>query len=101
MTRKYKPLAQEEGDPSGPIVLHGSYQVELLAGGSSQTVLHNPQRSPHNYHRKEFTEQFDLLQRFFGKLSALNRAVNRIRFLKRQLADVQKRLEDGEKLTCH
>ncbi|MER9158400.1 hypothetical protein [Mesorhizobium sp. M0778] len=96
--RKYKPLAQEDGDLSGPMVAPGSYKVELQAGGKSQTVGLTIVKDPRiTTTEKDFAEQFDLLQRLFDKLSALNRAVNRIRLLKRQLANVQKRLDDGDK----
>lgn len=94
--QKYKPLAPKREDPSGPAVVPGSYKVELQANGKSQTAGFTVVKD----HRiatteKEFAEQFEFLQRLFGKLSALNQAVNHIRLLKRQLADVQKRLDDS------
>ncbi|RNJ42616.1 glycosyl hydrolase [Mesorhizobium erdmanii] len=96
--QKYKPLAPEAEDPSGPAVVPGSYKVELQANGKSQTVGLTIVKDPRiATTEKEFAEQFELSQRLFGKLSALNQAVNRIRLLKRQLADVQKRLDDSDK----
>ncbi|MER9242950.1 hypothetical protein [Mesorhizobium sp. M0633] len=98
MIQKYKPLAPEGEDPSGPAVVPGRYKVELQADGKCQTVGFTIVNDPRiATTEKEFAEQFELLQRLFGKLSALNQAVNRIRLLKRQLADVQKRLDDGDK----
>lgn len=95
--QKYKPLASEPEDPSGPAVVPGSYKVELQANGKSQTVGFTVVKDPRiATTEKEFAEQFELLQRLFGKLSALNQAVNHIRLLKRQLADVQKRLDDSD-----
>lgn len=95
--QKYKPLAPKREDPSGPAVVPGSYKVELEANGKSQTVGFTIVKDPRiATTEKEFAEQFELLQRLFGKLSALNQAVNHIRLLKRQLADVQKRLDESD-----
>ncbi|MES0007823.1 hypothetical protein NKJ64_22040 [Mesorhizobium sp. M0062] len=96
--QKYKPLAQEGGDPSGPMVVPGSYKVELQAGGKSQTAGFTILKDPRiTTTEKQFAEQFELLQRLFGKLSMLNQAVIRIRLLKRQLTDAQKRLSDCDR----
>ncbi|WP_210213734.1 sialidase family protein [Mesorhizobium sp. M4A.F.Ca.ET.022.05.2.1] len=96
--RKYKPLAQDDGDLSGPTVAPGGYKVELQVDGKSQTVGFTVIKDPRIAATdKDFAEQLALLQRLFGMLSALNHAVNRIRLLKRQLADVRKRLGDSDK----
>ncbi|PWJ84345.1 photosystem II stability/assembly factor-like uncharacterized protein [Mesorhizobium loti] len=95
--QKYKPLAPEREGPSGPAVVPGSYKVELQVNGKSQTVDFTVVKDPRvGTTDKDFAEQFELLQRLVGKLSALNQAVNHIRFLKRRLADVQKRLDDSD-----
>ncbi|MEI9425642.1 hypothetical protein O7A70_31375 [Mesorhizobium sp. Cs1299R1N1] len=92
-TRKYKPLLPEEEDASGPSAVPGNFNVELQVDGSRQTVgltiIKDPRVATTD---KDFAEQFALLQELFDKVSALNQAVNRIRRLKRQLSDVQKRL---------
>ncbi|RUW03108.1 MAG: glycosyl hydrolase [Mesorhizobium sp.] len=96
VTRKYEPLAPG-GDPSGPTVVPGSYKVELQAGGKVQTVDFTVVKDPRiATTEKEFAEQFALLEKLFDMLSALNQAVNRIRLLKRQLADAQKRLGEND-----
>ncbi|MDX8503117.1 hypothetical protein RFM99_32660 [Mesorhizobium sp. VK4C] len=92
-TRKYKPLLPEDADASGPSAVPGSFNVELQVDGIRQTVgltiIKDPRIATTD---KDFAEQFALLQELFGKLSALNQAVNRIRLVKRQLADIQKGL---------
>ncbi|MER9677434.1 hypothetical protein [Mesorhizobium sp. M0208] len=97
-TWKYKPLAPEGEDPSGPAVVPGDFRVELQVGDERQTVGFTVVKDPRIATTDEdFAEQFALLQELFGMLSALNQAVNRMRLLKRQLADVQKRLVGSEK----
>ncbi|WP_210215144.1 hypothetical protein, partial [Mesorhizobium sp. M4B.F.Ca.ET.089.01.1.1] len=71
--------------------------VELQAGGKVQTVDFTVVKDPRiATTEKEFAEQFALLEKLFDMLSALNQAVNRIRLLKRQLADAQKRLGEND-----
>ncbi|WP_206616881.1 MULTISPECIES: hypothetical protein [unclassified Mesorhizobium] len=98
ITRKYEPLALKGDNQSGATVVPGSYKVELQVDGRIQTVDFTVLKDPRIVTTEnEFAEQFALLQRLFGNLSALNQAVNRIRFLRRQLADVQRRLDDSGK----
>ncbi|OWK20859.1 hypothetical protein AJ88_24865 [Mesorhizobium amorphae CCBAU 01583] len=88
-----------EGDgPIGPAVVPGSYKVELQGRGKSQSVGFTVVKDSRiSTTEKDFAEQFALLQKLFGMLSALNQTVNHIRLLKRQLADVQERLGDSDK----
>nr|WP_031240675.1 sialidase family protein [Mesorhizobium sp. LNHC220B00] len=96
--RKYKPLTPEEEDLSGPAVAPGSFKVELQVGSESQTVVFTVVKDPRiATTEKDFAEQFALLQELFGMLSEVNQAVNGMRLLKRQLADVQKRLVGSDK----
>lgn len=98
-TRKYKPLAADSDDPSGPAIVPGSYKVQLQTGGADQTVSFSVVKDPRiNTTEKEFTEQSALLQELFGRLSALNQTLNHIRLMKRQMTDVQKRLGDSTPL---
>ncbi len=99
--RKYKPFASSSGDASGPLVVPGSYRVELEIGGERQAAAFAVVKDPNVQATPEvFAAQFALLQLLSGKLSALNAAVNRIRLLKRQLGEVLKRLGDPDK-TLH
>ncbi|MER8543183.1 hypothetical protein NKH17_27935 [Mesorhizobium sp. M1334] len=97
--RKYKPLAADSDDPSGPAIVPGSYKVQLQTGGVDETVSFSVVKDPRiTTTEKEFTEQSALLQELFGRLSALNQTVNHIRSIKRQTTDVHKRLGDSTPL---
>lgn len=98
-TRKYKPLATDSEDPSGPAVVPGSYKVKLQIGREDQTAGFSVVKDPRVVTtEKEFVEQFALLQELFSALSALNQTVNHIRSIKRQTTDVHKRLGDSTPL---
>ncbi|MSP50473.1 MAG: glycosyl hydrolase [Alphaproteobacteria bacterium] len=98
VVRKYKPFASEGDDPSGPAVVPGSYGVVLESGGATQSATFAVAKDPRmDTPREAFDEQFALLRRLYGKLSHSNEAVNRIRWLKRQLGDLPKRLGDKDK----
>jgi hypothetical protein len=98
VVRKYKPFADEGGDPSGPVVKPGSYRVTLEIDGQSQAADFAVVKDPRvKTSRKAFDEQFALLQELYGNLGSLNGAVNRIRLLKRQLNDLPKRLGEQDK----
>ncbi|TIW11902.1 MAG: glycosyl hydrolase [Mesorhizobium sp.] len=95
LVRKYRPLAHESEGPSGPMVTPGLYKVHLGVGEHRRTsdleVIKDPRVGTS---AEDFAAQFELLQGLLGKLSELNSSVNRIRILKRQLTDLQKRLGD-------
>ncbi|MBI3708622.1 MAG: glycosyl hydrolase, partial [Proteobacteria bacterium] len=97
VVRKYKPFASEGEDPGGPAVVPGSYRVALDVGGETHAASFTVVKDPRiETTQKAFVEQFGLLRKLHGKLSALNAAVNRIRLLKRQLVELQKRLGDKD-----
>ena len=98
VVRKYKPFADEGGDPAGPVVKPGSYRVTLEIDGQSQAADFAVVKDPRvKTSKKAFDEQFALLQELYGNLGSLNGAVNRIRLLKRQLNDLPKRLGEKDK----
>ncbi len=98
LVRKYKPFASGGDESSGPLVVPGSYQVTLENGRESQHAGFIVTKPPNvATAQKAFAAQFALLQRLHAKLGALNDAVNRIRLLKRQLTELQKRLGDPDK----
>lgn len=90
---KVKPLVGDgEGQP-GPTAVPGAYTVELEAGGVTQTAAFEVVPDPRlTIGADDFAEQYALLQALSDSLSALNGTVNRIRRLKRQLADARGRL---------
>ncbi|MER8976703.1 hypothetical protein [Mesorhizobium sp. M0800] len=97
VTLKYEPLVPGGSDSSGPAVVPGSYKVELQTNGKCQTVDLTVVKDPRlATTEKDFEEQFALIEQLVSKLSSLNQMVNRIRLLKRQLADIQKRLGSSD-----
>ena len=98
VVRKYKPYADESDDASGPAVVPGTYSVALEIGGKTQTASFVVAKDPRtDTPQKDFEAQFALLRKLHDKLSASNEALNRLRFLKRQLNDLPKRLGDRNK----
>ena len=95
--RKLKPLAGDGEPPAGPTVVPGSYEVVLQTADVSQsagfTVIPDPRVRTTV---ADYAAQFDLLRSLGTTLSTLNRGVNRIRLLKRQLATLPERLGDGQ-----
>ncbi|MEQ8815911.1 MAG: glycosyl hydrolase [Thalassobaculum sp.] len=94
--RKLKPLAGDGEPPAGPTVVPGAYRVELEVAGATLaagfTVVPDPRLATSE---ADYTAQFNLLQSLNATLSILNEGVNRIRGLKRQLADLPQRLGGG------
>jgi photosystem II stability/assembly factor-like uncharacterized protein len=92
---KVKPFAGDGDGQPGPTAVPGSYTVELEVGGVTQKAEFEVVPDPRlKVTEDEFTEQFALLQALSDSLSELNSAVNNLRCLKRQLADLGGRLGD-------
>jgi photosystem II stability/assembly factor-like uncharacterized protein len=93
VTRKNTPFAAESDDVPGPAVVPGRYTVVLEANGrrleAGFAVVKDPRVTTS---LRDFKRQHALLRALFDRVSALNAAVNRIRLLKRQLRDVDRRL---------
>ena len=97
VVRKYKPFASSSDESSGPLVVPGSYRVELETAGETLAASFVVKIAPNvSVTQAALAEQFALLQKLHAKLSALNEAVNRIRLLKRQSGELQKRLGDQD-----
>jgi photosystem II stability/assembly factor-like uncharacterized protein len=83
--------------PIGPLAKPGTYQATLMVGDWSMTqsfeLLKDPRISTSD---GDLAEQFDFLIQIRDKLSEIVTGVNRIRSLKRQLADWAKRLSNSE-----
>ena len=84
-----KPLAPDPENPAGPTIVPGSYSVDLVVGGKTQSqgfeVVKDPRvaTTPAEYKR-----QFDLHMALIDSISKLKQAVNRLRRTKRQLGDI-------------
>jgi hypothetical protein len=97
MTRRNKPLADDPEDIPGPAVVPGRYRVVLEAAGQRLEAGFGVVKDPRvKTSQRAFEQQGALLQQLYGRWSALNAGVNRIRLLKRQLRELERRLGPGD-----
>jgi len=82
------------GTTQGPLVMPGTYQVRLNAGGKTLTQSFEIRKDPRVHTTpEEFKEQFDFLMKIRDKVSEIHEAVNTIRDIRKQTDDLVKRLE--------
>jgi photosystem II stability/assembly factor-like uncharacterized protein/uncharacterized coiled-coil protein SlyX len=94
-TPRARPLASEPDAQSGPTVVPGEYQLELEVGSETRTSRFSIAKDPRlSTTPQDYACQFALLEQLNDKLSALNRAVNRIRRINRQLRALAEQLGD-------
>jgi hypothetical protein len=97
MTRRNKPLAEDAEDIPGPAVVPGRYRVVLEAAGqrleAGFAVIKDPRVKTS---QRAFEQQGALLRQLYARWSSLNQGVNRIRLLKRQLRELERRLGAGD-----
>ena len=99
VVRRNKPLADESEDIPGPVVAPGRYAVVMQAGTQRLEAGFAVVKDPRvKTTQRAFDQQQALLQRLFGKWSQLNEAVNRLRLLRRQIAELDRRLGAGDAL---
>lgn len=92
--RKSKPLAAEGEGQTGPTAVPGRYEVALEAGGHSRSAGFALEPDPRLTITPDVCDsQFALLRRLTDTLGSLNRTVNRIRKVKRQLVDLESRID--------
>ena len=78
--------------PSGPLVTPGTYEVRLDVGGTSSTARFDLVRHPEvTTSDADFAEQRDLLLQIQAKATEMVEAINRIRRMRKQLAEVGER----------
>jgi len=82
------------GNTTGPIVVPGTYRVQLIVDGVSQTVPLVVSKDPRltSVTQADLQEQFDLAMKVRDSTSEANQMVIRIRELKKQISA---RLQDG------
>ncbi len=91
--RAYKPFAAESDEVAGPLVAPGHYRVVLEADGKRHEADLEVVKDPRvKMPQKAFDQQSALLKRLHDQLGALHLGINRLRGLKRQLADLIARL---------
>ena len=97
IVRRNKPLAEESDEVAGPAVAPGRYSVQLQADGVTLQAAFAVVKDPRvKTSQRAFEQQAALLQQLYAKLGALNDAVNTIRRIKRQLAELQVRLSKAQ-----
>jgi hypothetical protein len=86
---KPKPLVADGDSTPGPLAIPGSYTVEMAAGGATQsqgfTIVKDPRLATTLAQHKA---QFDLQMELTTALDSGNKAVGRIRKLRKQLAEL-------------
>jgi photosystem II stability/assembly factor-like uncharacterized protein len=97
---KPKSLVADPDSASGPLAIPGSYTLEMTAGGATQSqpfVIEKDPRLPTT--PAQHKAQFDLLMELTASLDGLNKAVGRIRRVRKQLADLAGAAGAGELAT--
>jgi photosystem II stability/assembly factor-like uncharacterized protein len=83
----------DSGDPTGPLVLPGKYQVRLTAGGKTFTAPLEVVLDPRvKTSADDLRKQFDLMLKIRDREDEMNKAVLAIRDLRVQLQALEKRL---------
>ena len=83
----------DNGKPTGPLVLPGTYQVRLTVGSNSYTVPIEIKMDPRvKTSQEDLRKQFELLSKLRDTEDEMNRAILGIRDLNNQLQTLEKRL---------
>jgi hypothetical protein len=87
----------DEGEPTGPLVLPGKYQVCLTVGGKASTepieVVLDPRVKTS---AADLQKQFELMLKLRDRQDEMNKAILAIRDLRAQLLALEKRLGSGD-----
>lgn len=83
---------------SGPVAVPGRYQVRLTMGEKKIIQTWEWKKDPRISTTKEdFQEQFDFLLKIRDKVTEVNRVINRLRDIKKQIDDLSKKIRGHEK----
>jgi hypothetical protein len=83
----------DNGKPTGPLVLPGTYQVRLTVGGKSYTAPIEIKMDPRvKTSQEDLRKQFELLSKLRDTEDEMNKAILGIRDLNNQLQALEKRL---------
>jgi hypothetical protein len=81
------------GRSSGVLVVPGTYQIKLQAGGKSLTASAEIQKDPRvNVSQADLEKQYELATRIRDRVTAGNESVNQMRSVREQLDGLKKRL---------
>jgi photosystem II stability/assembly factor-like uncharacterized protein len=87
----------DEGDPTGPLVLPGKYQVRLTAGGKTSSEPIEVAMDPRvKTSAADLQKQFDLMLTLRDRQDEMNKVILAIRDLRGQLLALEKRLGSGD-----
>jgi photosystem II stability/assembly factor-like uncharacterized protein len=87
----------DEGDPTAPLVLPGTYQARLTVGGKSLTASFEVQMDPRvKTSAEDLHKQFDLMLKLRDRQNEMNNAILAIRDLRIQLQALEKRLASND-----
>jgi photosystem II stability/assembly factor-like uncharacterized protein len=91
--KKIPAAVYDEGEPSGPLVLPGNYQVRLIVGTKNFTAPLEVTLDPRvKTSAEDLRKQFDLLLKMRDRQDEMNKAILAIRDLRSQLQALEKRL---------
>src|SRR5713101_8935201 len=81
------------GRPTGPLVMPGTYQIKMTAGGKTSTATAEIQKDPRvATTQADLEKQNELAMRVRDRVSAGHEAVNQMRSVRGQLEALKKRL---------
>jgi len=81
------------GDPTGPLVLPGTYQARLTVAGKSQTASFEVKMDPRvQTSAEDLRKQFELILKLRDRQDEMNKAILAMRDLRGQLQALEKRL---------
>jgi len=83
---------------SGPVAVPGRYQVRLTMGEKEVIQTWEWKKDPRiSTTQEDFQEQFDFLLKIRDKVTEVNRVINRLRDIKKQINDLSKKIRGHEK----
>jgi photosystem II stability/assembly factor-like uncharacterized protein len=83
---------------SGPVAVPGVYQVKLTVGEKMMAESWQWKEDPRlSTTQEEFQEQFDFLIKIRDKITEVNRAINRLRDVKKQIDELSRKVRGLEK----
>lgn len=83
---------------SGPVAVPGRYQVRLTMGEKEVIQTWEWKKDPRiSTTQEDFQEQFDFLLKIRDKVTEVNRVINRLRDIKKQIDDLSKKIRGHEK----
>jgi hypothetical protein len=86
------------GTLKGPVTVPGTYKVKLTVGEQSQTQSWEWKKDPRVLtNQEDFQEQFDFLIRIRNKITEVNRAINLLRDVKKQIDALSTKVKEHEK----